>query len=148
MKKWASVLAAASICIGCGGGQNDRSATPSSVQGVSYHEVTLPSGTTLRLRLQSAVESDKSRVEKPVRAALRDAIVINGATVLPIGTEVAGFVSDVQGRARVAFQFNSLYYAGDHYDVSTAPLSHRAEANGGGNVTTRLTAPLTILVQG
>jgi hypothetical protein len=140
MRTWASVLAAASLCIGCGGGQTGDPDTAAAPR-VAYREVTLPPGTTLRLKLRSAVASDTSRIEDAVHAELRDAVVVGGATVLPIGTEVAGVVTDVQrsgrvkGRGRVAYRFNSLYYAGDHYDVSTAQLSHQAEATKGEDAT-------------
>jgi hypothetical protein len=96
--------------------------------------VTLPEGTTLRLTLQSAVASDSSRVEDTVRAELREAVVIDGTTVLPAGTELTGVVTDVEesgrvkGRARIAYRFNSLNYSGERYDVATAPLSHLAPA--------------------
>ena len=142
MKKWASVLAVASLCAGCGGEQNaNREASTEPAAGataarpaVQYREVTLPAGTTLRLRLRSAVASDSSRVEDPVRAELREALVADGATVLPAGAEFTGAVTNVErsgrvkGRALVSYRFNSLTHAGDQYDVQTAPLAHRAEA--------------------
>jgi hypothetical protein len=142
MRTWATVLAAAGICIGCGGGQTgDPDTAAATAPRVEYREVTLPPGTTLRLKLRSAVASDTSRVEDAVHAELRDAVMVDGATVLPVGTEVAGVVTEVQrsgrvkGRARVAYRFNSLNHAGDHYDVSTAQLSHQAEATKGEDAT-------------
>ncbi|MGH9721578.1 MAG: hypothetical protein ACRD8O_15320 [Bryobacteraceae bacterium] len=145
MRKWASVLAAASICIGCGGEQTGNPETAAAEGSAKLEtpaaEVMLPQGTTLRLRLRSAVASDTSRVEDPVRAELRDAVVVNGATVLPTGTVLTGVVTAVErsgrvkGRARIAYRFDSLNYAGDRYDVSTAPLSHQAEATKGEDAT-------------
>ncbi|MGH6689057.1 MAG: hypothetical protein ACREF4_00015 [Gammaproteobacteria bacterium] len=76
-----------------------------------------------------------------MRAELRDAVVVNGATVLPTGTVLTGVVTAVErsgrvkGRARIAYRFDSLNYAGDRYDVSTAPLSHQAEATKGEDAT-------------
>src|SRR5215831_7336355 len=58
-----------------------------------FTEVTVPSGTTLRLALQSEVASDSSRVEQPVRATLRSPVTIDGKTVLPAGSEVSGVVT-------------------------------------------------------
>jgi hypothetical protein len=101
----------------------------------------LPQGTALPLRLRSAVASDTSRVEEPVRAELREAVVVDGATVLPAGTELAGVVTGaersgrVKGRARVAYRFNSLSYDGERYDIATAQLSHEAEATKGEDAT-------------
>ena len=141
VRKLAIVLAAASIGAGCEGAQPGNTKMGASAAHATYREVTLPQGTALRLRLRSGVASDTSRVEDAVRAELRDPIVVDGATVLPAGTEIAGLVTDVErsgrikGRARIAYRFNSLYYAGDHYDVSTAQLSHQAEATKGEDVT-------------
>ncbi len=99
--------------------------------------MTIPTGTTLRLKLQSAVASDSSKVEDTVRAELRQPVSIDGKAVLPAGTEVVGTVTDVErsgrvkGRARVAYRFNSLRAAGERYDIKTSPLSHQAAATKG-----------------
>jgi hypothetical protein len=152
VEKWASVLAVASLCVGCGGAQNTdpEAAAAAGAEATAgapappvpqFREVTLPEGTTLRLRLRSAVASDSSRVEDTVRAELREAVVVDGATVLPAGTELTGVVTAVErsgrvkGRARVAYRFNSLTYSGDRYDVRTAPLAHVAEATKGEDAT-------------
>jgi hypothetical protein len=152
--KWASVLALASIgIVGCGGeGASDPAATEGSTTpetsapaskpaAPQYREITLPQGTTLPLRLRSAVASDTSRVEDSVRAELREAVVVNGATVLPAGTELAGVVTEaersgrVKGRARVGYRFNTLTFDGERYDIATAPLAHEAEATKGEDAT-------------
>jgi hypothetical protein len=103
--------------------------------------VTLPAGTTLRLQLRTAVASDSSTVEDVVRAELRDALVVDGVAALPAGTELAGNVTAVErsgrvkGRARIAYRFDELTHAGERYDVTTAPLSHEAEATKGEDAT-------------
>jgi hypothetical protein len=100
-------------------------------------EVTIPAGTTLRLKLQSAVASDSSEVEDTVRAELRQAVSVEGQAVLPAGTEVLGTVTDVarsgrvKGRAHVAYRFSSLRASGERYDIKTTPLSHTAAATKG-----------------
>jgi len=99
-----------------------------------YREVTLPVGTTLRLELASAVASDTSQVEDAVRATLRQAVVVDGRTILPAGTELAGVVTEVErsgrvkGRARVAYRFNSLRYDSERYSIQTSAIAHEAEA--------------------
>ena len=149
MTKWASVLALASICLGCGGGQTteettsagDASATEARRATPQFREVTLPAGTTLQLQLRSAVASDSSRVEDTVRAELRQPVTVDGATVLPVGTEVVGSVTEaersgrVKGRARIAYRFSSLNVGGERYEIAAAPLSHQAEATKGEDAT-------------
>lgn len=144
MRKWASVLAVASLCAGCGANAEEPGLLSKAAAAVGvpqYREVTLPARTTLRLTLQSAVASDSSRVEDAVRAELREAISVGGQEVLPVGTELAGTVTSVErsgrvkGRARVAYRFNSLNRAGEEYDITTAVLSHQAEATKGEDAT-------------
>ena len=103
----------------------------------THREVTLPEGTTLRLELKSSVASDTSKVEEVVTAVLRQALVIDGLTVLPAGTTFTGHVTDaeksgrVKGVARVAYQFDSFAYDDERYAVDTAPLVHEAETTKG-----------------
>jgi len=95
-------------------------------------EVTLPSGTLLPLTLDSYVASDTSRVESPVHAHLRRAVVVDGVEVLPAGTRLSGFVSTarqsarVKGRGLIAFRFTSMSVAGDSYRVSTSRVVREA----------------------
>ena len=151
MRNLAGVLVVTSMCVGCGGSQtespettaaagNPAAAAPAPAR-PAFREVTLPEGTTLELSLQSAVASDTSQLEDAVRAELREAVVVDGATVLPAGTELAGVVTGVersgrvQGRARVAYRFDSISNAGQTYDVTTAPVSHLAPATKGEDAT-------------
>lgn len=153
MRKFASVLVVTGLCVGCGGGQTEspETAAADSAAGAAapaataaapaFREVTLPEGTTLELSLQSAVASDTSRLEDAVRAELREPVVIDGTTVLPAGAELTGIVTGVersgrvQGRARVAYRFDSISSSGNTYDVTTAPVSHLAPATKGEDAT-------------
>jgi hypothetical protein len=80
-------------------------------------------------------------VEDTVRATLRRAITIDGAQVLPAGTEVVGAVTNAQrsarvkGRAKIAFRFTSLQHAGDRYDIRTEAISRTAAATKGEDAT-------------
>jgi hypothetical protein len=147
MRKWLSAAALACVCTACGGSAPEP-ATPAgeakSEAGAAedtkapavpvYKEVTIPAGTTLRLDLKSSVASDTSKVEDTVRASLRQAVVVDGQTVLPVGTELVGTVTDVaqsgrvKGRARVAYRFSSLRHDSERYDIATATIAHEAEA--------------------
>jgi hypothetical protein len=97
-------------------------------------ELTIPDGTALRLDLVTPVASDTSQVEDAVRATLREAVTVGGTTVLPVGAELSGTVTDVdrsgrvKGVARVAYRFTSLRSGGERYTIQTAPIVHEAEA--------------------
>jgi hypothetical protein len=150
VKILASVVAVAAISAACSGGQAAGNPDAAGTVGASeaaapaaarFREVTLPAGTTLRLRLQSSIGSDTSKVEDTVRAELTQAVSAGGTPVLPAGTAVVGNVTDVErsgrvkGRARLAYRFSSLTHAGERYDIRTAPLSHQAEATKGEDAT-------------
>jgi hypothetical protein len=147
MRKWLSAAAVACLCAACGGSGNSESVTPAGETKAEtaapeepkappepvYKEVTLPAGTTLRLDLKSSVASDSSKVEDTVRATLRQAVVIDGETILPSGTELVGTVTEVErsgrvkGLARVAYRFSSLRHDAERYDIKTATIAHEAQ---------------------
>jgi hypothetical protein len=83
-------------------------------RGPEYHEVTIPAGTLLPASLQSALASDATRVEAPVRATLRRPVLVDGVEALPAGTTVYGTVTSAQesgrvkGRAALSFRFNRI----------------------------------------
>jgi len=159
--RWMSVLVLTALCVGCGDkgasssadGASGTAATASSgasAAGASgaaavvgrpaapvVHEFTIPEGTALHLDLKSSVASDSSRVEEPVSATLRQSVVVSGRTILPVGTELTGVVTDVErsakvkGRARVAFHFTSLHVGGERYAVRTATIAEQAAATKG-----------------
>ena len=148
---WLAVIALAVACGACAGTDNASSSAETDDKAVAadaeketkasaravYKEVTLPAGTTLRLDLASSIASDSSKVEDAVRATLREALVIDGQTVVPTGAELAGVVTDVEdsgrvkGRARIAYRFNSMSVGEEQYDIATAPTTHVAEATKG-----------------
>jgi hypothetical protein len=152
VKKWIVLVSMVAVTAACGGADSSSPETAIAAEApadapaaaaaavparAAVREVTIPAGTTLRLDLATGVASDSSRVEDTVRATLRQPVAINGETVLPAGTELAGIVTDVddsgrvKGRARIAYRFSSLRHSGDRYDITTAPIAHQAEATKG-----------------
>lgn len=83
-----------------------------------FREVTLPEGTSLVVRLDSAVASDTSRAEDPVEGTLADAVMAEGIEVFPAGSVVRGDVAAVQpsgkvkGRASLVLRFTSIAVTG------------------------------------
>jgi hypothetical protein len=150
---WLTGVALAVTCVACTGaektssteesaGSSEASTDSALTKAVAkvipvYREVTIPAGTTLRLDLSSSVASDTSKVEDPVSATVREAVVIDGKTIVPMGASLAGVVTNVadsgrvKGRARIAYRFNSLTVGDERYDIATAPTSHLAAATKG-----------------
>src|SRR5262245_36842695 len=109
-------------------------AKASSAAALLRREVTIPSGTTLPITLDTSVGSNTSRVEQSVSAHLTRPIVLNGKTVLPAGTRVSGIVTDatrsgkVKGRAHVSVRFDSLTAENERYRIETAAIVRTAAA--------------------
>jgi hypothetical protein len=122
----AALLAAAVLTAGVGvDGAAPMTSAPARRPAV--RQITIPAGTTLRLRVERGFGSDTSRVEDPVSATLASPVVIDGRTALREGTVASGYVSEAQrpgkvkGRGRVAVRFTRLTPAGraDHYAIQT-----------------------------
>ncbi len=81
-------------------------------------DITLPKGMALRVRLDSPVGSDTSRVGDPVEATLARALVVDGTEVVPSGSVLRGTVvavrssAKVKGRASMGLRFESISVAG------------------------------------
>jgi hypothetical protein len=115
-----------------------RPAAPetSAAPAPAYRDITVPAGTTLAIDLGSAVASDSSHVEDPVRGTLRRGIRINGVEAIPAGTRVLGYVTEatrsgrVKGRARIAFRFTQLDLPGpgERVAIRTGTIAREAQA--------------------
>jgi hypothetical protein len=143
----AGAMAAILAVSACGGSNTTSPATAPGSDGgasgapgsdkpgsVTFREVTIPAGTTLPVVLDTAVGSDTSRVEEPVRAHLSRAIVVHGQTVLPEGSRVTGVITEakqsgrVKGRAQIALRFDTIVPRGEdeRYPIGTATVSRTA----------------------
>lgn len=107
-----------------------------------FREYTVPEGTTLWLRLATAINSGTASVDDRVGATLAEAVSVGGAEVLPAGSTLEGTVAavdasgKVRGLARITLHFTSLAAAGrdDRYDID-ATYSETAEATKGSDAT-------------
>ena len=88
------------------------------------------------LTLRTAVGSDTSDVEDPVRATLRAPVKANGLQALPTGTVVTGHVTNAQrsgrvkGRAQIAFRFTRIDLPGEGgvTNIRTGTVARQAPA--------------------
>ena len=149
VNKWLAALGLAVACGACAGDSStaqseDPAAAAEPADGETaakvaskapaYREVSLPAGTTLRLDLASSISSDGSKIEDAVRATVREAVIVDGQAVVPMGAELSGVVTDVEGsgrvkgRGRIAYRFDSMSVGEDRYEIVTAPTTHVAAA--------------------
>lgn len=57
--------------------------------------VTIPSGTSFTVRMDSAIESSSARQGDPVRATVTSAVLVSNTAVIPAGTTLTGHVLEV-----------------------------------------------------
>ena len=152
MKRLTCLVAMAALAAACSSGGPDSQAVsagtldlhtsaPVESRAPQFREVTVPPGTSLAVKLSTAIASDTSKADDPIRATLAKSIVIDGAVVVPAGAELSGVVIEanqsgrVKGRASLAFQFNRLQMGSDTHDISTARIAREAEATKGEDAT-------------
>ena len=98
------------------------------------HEVTVRSGTELPLELLTTLSTGTAAVEDEVRARLKQAVVVNGETVVPNGATLIGSVTEVEragrvkGLAHLAMRFTEVTYSGERHRINTSPLTFQGEA--------------------
>jgi hypothetical protein len=81
---------------------------PSSSSSVIANPNALPTGTGLHVVLDQEISSATAKINDPFIAHLTEAVVVNGATVLPAGTVVKGRVKDVTNAGRRFHGKNNL----------------------------------------
>jgi hypothetical protein len=95
----------------------------------------------LPLQLETPLSSETAEVETPVRARLRNAVLVDGATAIPAGTVFNGTVTEVasagrvKGRSRLAFRFNEAQVRGVRERLRTNPIVFEGEATKGEDAT-------------
>jgi hypothetical protein len=115
----------------------ERASPPTRSREPEFREVAVPGGTALPLELTTPLSSETAQVETPVRARLRQAVVVDDYTVLPAGAVLTGHVTDVdraglvQGRSRLAFRFTAVQIDGNREELLTNPLTFQGEATKG-----------------
>jgi hypothetical protein len=129
--KWIPAVLAIAIVLATSAASPTAGARP-----IAHRDVTLPAGTVIPLVLDSYVASDTSRIESPVRAHVRRAVVINGMTAIPAGSGLVGHVTRaeragrVKGRAHLAFRFDqlTLVRSNRHLTINTSAVSRVGRA--------------------
>lgn len=107
----------------------------------THHDVTVASGTELPLELLTSLTTETAAVETEVRARLKQAVTVNGETVIPNGATLIGSVTEVEragrvkGRSHLAMRFTEVTYSGERHRINTAPLSFEGEATKGEDAT-------------
>jgi hypothetical protein len=96
--------------------------------------VTIPSGTSLHIRLQDPLDSSVNKAGDVFQAILDQDVEVNGKVIAARGSVLQGKLSSVaqsgrvEGRATMALQLIDLTLAGKTYPIQTEILSFEAES--------------------
>ncbi len=99
-------------------------------------KVTIPQGTALVVRLVEPIDSEKNQVSDIFHATLNNPITINGETVVPSGSDVQGYLVDVEsagrfaGQSRVILQLDSINSGGQTYNIQTDQYKNQGSSRG------------------
>jgi hypothetical protein len=114
---------------------SSAAAAPPATQTPTFHDVTIPAGTSLSVTVLSAIASNTSTVEDPVRGALAKPVAVSGSTAVPAGAQISGSIIDVKesgrvkGRALLAFRFDRIVVRGETHQIQTARVIREAESS-------------------
>jgi len=99
-------------------------------------KVTIPSGTSLSVRLVDSIDSERNQVGDSFHATLNHPITIDGDVVVPSGSDVAGHLADVKsagkfaGQSLVALQLDTITSGGKTYNVQTDQYKKQGSSRG------------------
>jgi hypothetical protein len=73
-----------------------------AVMAAAQTNAPVPAGTALMVRLDTTLATFSNRVGDPFQAKLTQPVVVNGATLLPVGTTVEGRVTKISEPRRIS----------------------------------------------
>jgi hypothetical protein len=112
-------------------------------------KVTIPSGTTLSVRLVDSINSETAQQGQTFRATLNSPLAVEGDVVIPSGYDVEGHVVAVQsagkfaGKSLLTLQLDRISAGGKFYDVQTDQY-HREGSSRGKNTAEKVGAGAAI----
>jgi hypothetical protein len=98
--------------------------------------VTVPSGTTLNVRLVDGIDVDASKSGQTFKAVVDDPIMIGGAVVIPRGASATLQAVQVEqsgkakGSDKISLKLNSVRFGGSAYEVTTAHVESKGKGEG------------------
>jgi hypothetical protein len=98
--------------------------------------VTIPSGTTLAVRLVDAIDSETSQQGQTFHATLDTPLAVDGDVVIPSGYDVEGHLVEVKsagkfaGQSVVALQLDRISSGGKYYSLQTDQYRRQGSSRG------------------
>jgi len=99
-------------------------------------KVTIPSGTTLAVRLVDTIDSETATAGQTFHATLDSPLSVDGDVVIPSGYDVEGHVVDVQsagkfqGKSLLKLQLDRIAVGTKYYNLQTDQYSRQGASRG------------------
>ena len=99
-------------------------------------KVTIPSGTTMAIRLVDPIDSEVSQPGQTFRATLDSPLSVEGDIVIPSGYDVQGHVVDVKsagkfaGKSALVLQLDRITVGGKSYSIQTDQYRREGSSRG------------------
>jgi BON domain len=99
-------------------------------------KVTIPSGTTLAVRLVDTVDSETSQAGQTFHATLDTPLSVEGDVAIPAGYDVEGHVVDVKsagkfaGQSLLTLQLDRISAGGKYYNIQTDQYKRTGSSRG------------------
>jgi BON domain len=108
-------------------------------------KVTIPSGTTVAVRLVDAIDSETAQPGQTFHATLNSPLAVEGDVAIPVGYDVEGHVVDVKsagkfaGKSELTLQLDRIAVGGKYYNITTDTY-HREGSSRGKNTAEKVGA--------
>ena len=111
-------------------------AAPKPPPPVERKKVTVPSGTTLNVRLTEGIDVDAAAAGQSFKAVVDDPVMLGGSVVIPRGASASLQAVKVEqsgkmkGSDKISLKLNSIRFGGMVYEVSTAYVESKGKGEG------------------
>ncbi len=111
-------------------------APPTPVAPPPPQKVTIPSGTTLAVRLVDTIDSEASQPGQTFHATLDSPLSYEGDVAIPSGYDVEGHIVDVKsagkfaGQSLLALQLDRISVGGKYYNIQTDQYKRQGTSRG------------------
>jgi BON domain len=99
-------------------------------------KITVPTGTTLAVRLEDALDSEANQIGQTFAASLTSAITTDGEVAVPAGSRIQGHIVDLKsagkfaGQSLLVLQLDNISSGGRTYNLSTDQFKKEGSSRG------------------
>jgi hypothetical protein len=111
-------------------------AAPAAPPPPVFHDVTVPSGTAIPMRITQSLDSATTQAGTPFNGVVTREVIVDGYVVVPAGSAVSGTVVDAKdathfkGSSLLSIQLTSLRRHGNLINISTEPYTVEGKGRG------------------